>query len=164
MAAYDSLGGLIGPLSWEISRTSIPVVLTFVDTCVPYLPSASRAVPTDIACALWAEGLVAVRGALDAALDPSRQADAISRLGLPQGFRPNVAVMVYHFWPLPEVFDGELQRKKRQSYEPRTGVPHMLQEELRAHGCVPVIAELIVFPWTDRGHLACMVRPHYALP
>jgi hypothetical protein len=155
---------VIGDLQWDLSFTNIPVMLTLVDIYAPYVPSPSLPVPTDIACALWAEGLPAVRDTLDAALDPSRQADTVSRLGLPRDFRPNVAVMVYQFWPLPEIFDGRLRRKKPQSYEPRTGVPHMLQTELRAHGCVPVISEMIVFPRTDQSRLGCMVRPHYALP
>lgn len=164
MAVQEGLGGMIWRLCWDLSFKSIPVALTFVDTRTPHVPSASLAVPTDIARALWAQGLPALRDTLDAALDPTRQVDAVSQLGLPRDFRPNVAVMVYQFWYVPEIFDGRLQKRKVQSFEPRSGVPHMLQTELRAHGCVPVVAEDMVLPWTDYSRLACTVRPRYLEP
>jgi hypothetical protein len=83
-------------------------------------------------------------------------------LGLPQGFRPNVAVMFYQFWPVTEVFDGRLTKRKQQSYKPIGGVPQRMQEELRAHGCVPVVAEWVVLRGTDWTDIGPMGRPRYA--
>jgi hypothetical protein len=160
MAAYDSLRNMVAVLSSDLESagTSIPVILGLFHTCAPHLPTI---VPTDIACALWAEGLPTLRNALDAALDPARQVDAVSLLGLPPGFRPNVAVMVHQFWPVPHVFDGRLLRKeKRQTYKPN-GLPRRLHQELRAHGCVPVVAESMVLPGIG---IHTMVPAHYAQP
>jgi hypothetical protein len=162
MEERNRLRYVIAALGRDLSFTSIPVVLRFLDNCGTPEPSATQAVPTDIACALWEEGLPALRDALDAALDPARQVDAVFRLGLPRGFRPNVAVMVYQFWPVPEVFDGRLTKRKQQSYKPIGGVPQRMQEELRAHGCVPIVAEWVVLRGTDWTDIGPVGQPRYA--
>jgi hypothetical protein len=94
MAVYDNLVPMIDAQCGDLASTSNPVMFTFIDTCAPQDNLNEGRVPADIARALWAQGPQALRDIGDAALDPSRQLDAVAQLGLQPGFRPNVAVMV----------------------------------------------------------------------
>jgi len=154
LAVYENLVPMIHAKCRDLAAISNPVMFMFIDTCGSQVPTSSRDVSADIARALWTEGLQELRDLADAALDPSSRLDVESRLGLERGFFPNLAVLVYQYWHVHEVIDGRLQT--RHSYEPRVGVPHRLQVELRAHGCAPVIVGWKVL---QREGSACAVPP-----
>jgi hypothetical protein len=116
-------------------------------------------VPTAIARELWSQGLPALHDVIDAALDPSRQLDAVARLGLPDGFCPDLAVLVFQFWPIHDVADGRPQTG--ESHEPRPDAPRVLQVKLQTHGGSPLIAKWRVVQRSD-GPLVVPEAPWHA--
>jgi hypothetical protein len=154
MTVYDNLVPMIHAQCGDLASAPNPVMFAFIDTRAPQGTTSMRGASADIARALWEQGLQVLRDIGDAALDPSRQIDAMSRLGLEQGFCPDLTLLVFQFWSAHEMRDGRLQ--KSHSYEPRVGAPHRLQVELRAHGRAPVIFEWKV---SQRDGNVCAVPP-----
>lgn len=162
MTVHDNLVPMILAQCRDLASTPNPVMFTFIDTCAAQGLTSLRDVPTDVAHALWTEGLPALRDIGDAALDPARQLNAVSHLGLERGFCPKLAVLVYQYWLVHEVVDEQLHNSR--SYEPHIGVPHMLQVELRAHGLTPVIAEWKVLYRGERACVVPMSPQHFVAP
>lgn len=154
MAVHDNLVPMIHAQCGDLASALNPVMFAFIDTCAPRATTSMRDVPVDVARALWTQGLQALRDIGDAALEPCRRIDAMSRLGLERSFCPDLAVLVFQFWSVHGMRDGRIQ--KWHSYEPRAGMPHRLQVELRAHGCAPVVAEWKVAQQNGR---VCVIPP-----
>lgn len=158
MTVYENLVPMIRAHCAEMDSASNPVLFAFIDTSAPLGTTLTTEVPTAIARELWRQGLPALHDVLGAALDPARRLDAVPRLGLRPGDCPDLAVLVYQYWASPEVVEGRLQ--KTESCQPRTGVPHVLQVELRAHGYAPLVAKWKVLPRRE-GFCVVPVAPRH---